>query len=66
MIYEVHLEQSPEQNEYHLEIENEVELYIPKTGSASTILVPMLGMGLCGISLYLSKEKGEKKHEKNQ
>ena len=66
MIYEVHLEQSPEQNEYHLEIENEVELYIPKTGSASTILVPMLGMGLCGISLYLSKEKGENKHEKNQ
>ena len=65
-IYEVRLEQSPEENEYHLELENEVELYIPKTGSATTLLVPALGMGLCGISLYLSKEKRRQKNEKNQ
>lgn len=65
-IYKVRLEQSPEENEYHLEIKNEVELYIPKTGSMATVLAPMTGMGLCGISLYLSKEKRRKRDEKNQ
>lgn len=59
--YEIYVAQSPKDNEYHLEILNEVEIVLPKTGSVATSLVPLMGAGLCSISIYLNEKKRRNK-----
>ncbi|MBQ4558926.1 MAG: LPXTG cell wall anchor domain-containing protein [Tyzzerella sp.] len=50
--------------EVNIDIVNDVEFVLPKTGSNTTILMSMAGMALCGMSLYLHKK--EKKQEKGE
>lgn len=50
--------------EVNLDIINDVEYVLPKTGSSAAILMNIAGMALCGMSLYLHKK--EKKQEKGE
>lgn len=59
--YQIHLLSSPEDNEYHLDMINEVEIVLPKTGSHATVLVPATGVILCSISMYLTNKKRRNK-----
>lgn len=50
--------------EVNMDIVNEVDYVLPKTGSHATLLMSIAGMALCGMSLYLDKK--EKKQEKGE
>ena len=50
--------------EVHIDIINDVEYRLPKTGSNTTILINLAGMALCGMSLYIHQK--EKKQEKGE
>lgn len=51
--------------EVNIDIINDVEYVLPKTGSYATVLTNIAGMALCGMSLYIhKKEKKQKKGEK--
>ena len=56
-IYSVYSEES---KDFHLEILNEPEIVLPKTGSTLTMGIPLLGISLCSISLYFMKKKRRK------
>ncbi len=62
-IYEI---SSAECKDVYLEVMNEVEIVLPKTGSCATILVPTLGALCCGISIYFITKKRRKTYEKNK
>lgn len=59
--YEIYVTQSPKDNLYYLEILNEADIVLPKTGSAATVLIPLIGTSLCGISIYLNEKKRRNK-----
>ena len=50
--------------EVNMDIINEVDYVLPKTGSHATLLMSIAGMALCGMSLYL--DKNQKKQEKGE
>ncbi len=52
------------EREVNLDIINEVDYILPKTGSHAVLLMEIAGMALCGMSLYLDKK--EKKQEKGE
>ena len=51
---------SSESKPYLLEVVNEVEIVLPKTGSSATLLVPGIGILCCGISIYFMTKKRRK------
>lgn len=51
---------SSESETYQLEIVNEAEIILPKTGSNTTVLVPSIGILCCGIGIYLMTKKRRK------
>lgn len=50
--------------EVNIDIVNDVEYILPKTGSSAVVLMNIAGMALCGMSLYLHKK--EKKQIKGE
>lgn len=50
--------------EVNIDIINDVEYVLPKTGTYATVLTNIAGMALCGMSLYIHKK--EKKQEKGE
>ena len=65
-VYEIYSLSSPEKNEYHLNVTNEADIVLPNTGSHFVLLMPMAGVALCSISIYLTtkSKKGEKHMKK--
>lgn len=53
-VYPIYKEES---KDIQLEVLNEVEIVLPKTGSAWTAGIPLTGSALCGLSLYFRKKK---------
>ena len=53
-VYPIYTEAS---KDVQLEVLNEVEIVLPKTGSAWTAGIPMAGLFLCSLSLYFMKKK---------
>jgi len=60
-IWEVFTNVSPTDNEMHLEVENDPEIILPKTGSCSVVLIPMIGILACFISILLTQKEKEKR-----
>ena len=60
-LYPIFLLSSPEENEHHLTIENDVVINLPKTGSVSNITIPAIGAVLCLIGIILSIKEKEKR-----
>lgn len=56
-MYPIYTEES---KDVHLEVLNEVEIVLPKTGSVWTAGIPLMGVALCSISLYFMKKKRRK------
>ena len=56
-VYEIF---NTESKEISLEVLNEPEIVLPKTGSYTTILVPLIGVICCGTSIYFIAKKRRK------
>lgn len=55
--YEIYQENTPNGQEYHMDILNEAIIVLPVTGSVYTLLIPISGVILCIISLYFTTKK---------